>query len=78
MDELKKWAKAAGIRAMKTAAQTMVAMLPIGVSVVEVGWVGVLGTAVLAAIISLLTSIAGIPEVDGGKSVTSIGKQDVS
>lgn len=58
-----KWAKAAGIRAVKTMAQTALAMIPVGVSATEVGWAGVLGTAVLAGVLSLLTSVAGLPEL---------------
>ena len=58
-----KWAKAAGIRAIKTVAQTAIAMIPVGVSVVDVGWIAVVGTAVLSGIVSLLTSLAGLPEV---------------
>lgn len=58
-----KWLKAAGIRAAKTVAQTAIAMLPVGISVTEVGWTAVLGTAALAGIVSLLTSIAGLPEL---------------
>ncbi len=58
-----KWIKAAGIRAIKTVAQTAVAMIPVGISVAEVGWGAVIGTAVLAGIVSLLTSVAGLPEV---------------
>ena len=58
-----KWIKAAGIRAAKTVAQTAIAMLPVGISVTEVGWTAVLGTAALAGIVSLLTSIAGLPEL---------------
>lgn len=63
MRNWKEWAKAAGVRAIKTVAQTAVALIPMGVSIEEVGWLSVLGTAVLAGICSLLTSIAGIPEV---------------
>lgn len=59
----KKWIKAAGVRAIKTVAQTAVAMIPVGVSVSEVGWLTVAGTAVLAGVVSLLTSVAGLPEV---------------
>ena len=59
----KKWLKAAGVRAIKTVAQTAVAMIPVGVNVSEVGWLTVLGTAVLAGVVSLLTSVAGLPEV---------------
>lgn len=58
-----KWLKAAGVRAIKTVAQTAVAMIPVGVSVQEVGWTAVLGTSVLAGVVSLLTSVAGLPEV---------------
>ena len=64
----KAWLKAAGIRAVKTMAQTAIAMIPVGVSVTEVGWYAVAGTAVLAGILSLLTSVAGIPEADDGAS----------
>lgn len=58
-----KWIKAAGIRAAKTVAQTAVAMIPVGVSISEVGWVAVIGTAALAGVVSLLTSVAGLPEL---------------
>lgn len=58
-----KWIKAAGIRALKTTAQTAVAMIPVGVSIAEVGWGAVIGTAALAGVCSVLTSIAGLPEV---------------
>ena len=58
-----KWIKAAGIRAIKTVAQTAVAMIPVGISIAEVGWGAVIGTSVLAGIVSLLTSVAGLPEV---------------
>ena len=56
------WFKAAGIRAVKTFAQTLVAILPVGVSIVEVSWATCFGVAALAAVLSLLTSLAGIPE----------------
>ena len=58
-----KWLKAAGVRAIKTVAQTAVAMIPVGVGVSEVGWGAVLGTAALAGVVSLLTSVAGLPEL---------------
>ena len=58
-----KWIKAAGIRALKTTAQTAVAMMPVGISIAEVGWGAVIGTSVLAGIVSLLTSVAGLPEI---------------
>ena len=58
----KKWMKAALIRAIKTMAQTAVAMLPVAVSIAEVDWLAVLGTSALAGVASLLTSLAGLPE----------------
>lgn len=62
-DKTKKWIKAAGVRAVKTVAQTMVALIPVGVTVTEVSWAAVIGTAALAGILSLLTSVAGLPEI---------------
>lgn len=58
----KKWAEKAGIRAVKTMAQTAVALIPAATMIQQVDWVAVLGTAALAGIVSILTSIAGIPE----------------
>ena len=59
-----KWWKAAGVRAIKTVAQTAVA--PIGTTAVlsEVNWLAVASASVLAGILSLLTSVAGLPEVN--------------
>lgn len=62
-DKAKKWFKCAGIRAVKTMAQTMLAMIPVGASITQIGWFEVIGTSVLAGILSLVTSIAGLPEV---------------
>lgn len=59
----KKWLKAAGVRAVKTVAQTAVAMLPAAATIQQVDWLTVLGTATLAGVVSILTSIAGLPEV---------------
>lgn len=63
MKNFKKWAKAAGIRSVKTVCQTAVALIPVGVTVSAVGWKEVIGTALLAGIVSLLTSVAGLPEI---------------
>lgn len=60
----KNWLKAAGIRALKTMAQTAVAMLPAAAAINQVDWLTVVGTAALAGVASLLTSVAGLPEVD--------------
>ena len=59
----KKWIKAAGIRAIKTVAQTAVATVGVAATMGEVNWPAVASAAVLAGILSLLTSVAGLPEV---------------
>ena len=56
------WWKAAGIRAVKTFAQTMVGSIAVGAAVSEVRWQYVVSVSVVAALLSLLTSVAGIPE----------------
>ena len=58
------WLKAAAIRAVKTVAQTAVALIPAAVTITAVDWLTVAGTAALAGVVSLLTSLAGLPEVD--------------
>ena len=60
----KKWLKAAGIRAVKTIAQTAVSMLTVGQAVLDVNWVNLLSVSAVAGVISMLTSIAGLPEVE--------------
>ena len=57
------WWKAAGIRALKTVAQTAVATIGTAAVLSEVNWVMVLSASLLAGILSLLTSVAGLPEV---------------
>lgn len=58
------WFKAAGIRAIKTVAQTAVATIGTTAVISEVNWAAVVGASVLAGILSLLTSLAGIPEAE--------------
>lgn len=58
-----KWAKAAGIRAVKTVAQTAVAAIGTGAVFSDVNWMMVLSCSVLAGVMSLLTSVAGLPEI---------------
>ena len=60
----KRWIKAAGIRALKTVAQTAVATIGTSVVIGDVNWVVVASASALAGILSLLTSVAGLPEVD--------------
>lgn len=60
----KRWLKAAGIRAAKTFCQTAVSMLTVGQALLEVEWIHVLSVSAVAAIVSILTSVAGLPEVD--------------
>lgn len=59
----KKWLKAAGVRAVKTMAQSAVAMTGTAVVLGDVNWVNVASASVLAGVLSLLTSTAGLPEV---------------
>lgn len=56
------WLAAAGVRAARTVGQTAVALLPASAMISEVDWMVVLGTAALAGVASLLTSLAGLPE----------------
>lgn len=62
-DKTKKWIKAAGIRAIKTVAQTAVATIGTAAALGNVDWVMVASASALAGILSILTSIAGLPEV---------------
>ena len=64
MANFKEWAKAAGIRAIKTFAQCFISMVTIGQAFVDINWLNVLSVAGVAAIISLVTSLAGLPEVE--------------
>lgn len=60
----KKWAKCAAIRSLKTICQVAVSMLTVGQAVMDVNWLNVLSVSLVAGVISILTSIAGLPEVD--------------
>lgn len=64
MRDWKLWWKAAGVRAIKTIAQTAVATIGTSAVISEVNWVMVGSSALLAGILSLLTSVAGLPEVE--------------
>lgn len=65
MKNWKTWLKAAGIRAIRTVAQTAVAMIGTSVVIADVNWIAVVSASALAGVLSLLTSVAGLPEVEG-------------
>lgn len=59
-----RWWKAAGIRALKTVCQTAIASIGTAVVLSDVNWLAVISASVLAGILSLLTSLAGLPELE--------------
>lgn len=65
MRDWKKWTKAAGVRAVKTMAQTAVAVIGTGAVISTVDWKMAVSSAVVAGVVSILTSVAGLPEVEG-------------
>ena len=62
--DLKEWMKAAGIRAIKTIAQTALGMITVGAAFNEVDWLRVGNVALVAGLYSLITSLAGLPELE--------------
>ena len=62
-DKTKKWVKAAAVRAVKTVAQTAIATIGTSAVMGEVNWIMVGSASLLAGILSVLTSVAGLPEV---------------
>lgn len=66
-ENAKKWIKAAGVRAIKTVAQTAAATIGTSAAMGDVNWMMVGSSALLAGILSLLTSVAGLPEVKEGE-----------
>lgn len=67
MIRTKEWLKAAAVRAVKTMAQAAIAMIGTSVVLSDIDWKLVLSASVVAAILSVLTSLAGLPEVDDTK-----------
>lgn len=72
----KKWIKAAGVRAIKTVAQTAIATIgTTAIGILDVDWVAVVSTALLAGVLSLLTSVKGLPELkEGSEGVENLTK----
>lgn len=69
------WVRAASLRALKTAAQAAIGAIGTGaIGVLDVDWQGVVSIAIMAAVLSYLTSIAGLPEVDGGEPPSMIDR----
>lgn len=69
------WAKAALIRALKTAAQTLAALIGTGaVSIIELDWMQMAGVTATTAVLSLLTSLAGLPELDAATDAKHLGE----
>lgn len=64
-EKFKKWAIAAGIRAIRTAAQSAVAIIGVSALMSEVNWLAVGSSSLLAAVLSLVTSLKGLPELEG-------------
>lgn len=62
--KMKKWIKAAGIRAVKTICQTAIAMIGTSIVISDVNWLSVVSASLLAGLLSILTSLAGLPEVE--------------
>lgn len=71
------WWKAAGIRAIKTVAQTAIATIGTSAILSDVNWIAVLSASALAGVLSLLTSVAGLPEVDSKKSPCEYTAEDL-
>ena len=72
--DTKKWLKAAGVRAVKTVAQAAIAGIGTAAAMGQVDWRYVVSASVLAGVISILTSIAGIPETPADETGSSVGE----
>lgn len=60
----KKWVKAAGVRALKTFCQTAVSLITVGNLITDMDWMAIASISATAAVVSILTSVAGLPEVE--------------
>lgn len=74
-DDLKRWAVAAGMRSLKTFCQTAASLIGTGaVGFTDLDWIQIASVSGVAAVLSLLTSVAGIPEVADGAALPTISK----
>lgn len=74
---MKKWIQKAGMRAIKTVAQTAIAMIGTSALIADVNWLAVASASALAGILSLLTSVAGLPELqDEDEPVQYVESED--
>lgn len=62
--EFLKWIKCAGVRAIKTVAQTAVSLITVGAAMTDIDWVAIGSVSLVAGILSILTSVAGLPEME--------------
>lgn len=76
MNYWSEWIKAAGIRAIKTIAQTALGLLTVGAAISEVEWAHVASVALVAGVYSLLTSLAGLPELDSKAEAGVFDEED--
>ena len=74
MKNFKRWLAAAGVRAIKTVAQTAIAVIGTSYALKDVDWALVGSAALLAGILSLLTSVAGLPEVEQAEELDSLNE----
>lgn len=74
MKNFKRWLAAAGVRAIKTVAQTAIAVIGTSYALKDVDWALVGSAALLAGILSLLTSVAGLPEVEQAKELDNLNE----
>lgn len=69
MKNFKNWLKCALVRSIKTMAQTSVSLITVGATMLEVDWVSIASVSLVAGILSILTSVAGLPEVKDAEIV---------
>ena len=74
-DKVRQWVRCALVRSLKTAAQSAVALIGTSVYMGDVSWPLIGSAALLAAVLSILTSLAGIPEVEEGASVIKLKEE---